>query len=102
MSKKAFDQIAAGLRDAIAIAQGKADRATYKVHVPADVDVAKIRRRLKLSQAKFAAKFGIPPGTVRDWEQGRRKPEGAARAFLVVIDKETKAVERALAPTMGR
>jgi putative transcriptional regulator len=48
MSKKAFDKIAAGLKDAIAIARGTADRASYRVHVPADVDVGRIRRKLKL------------------------------------------------------
>jgi hypothetical protein len=42
------------------------------------VDVRKIRRAFKVSQAQFAARFGIPAATIRDWEQHRRKPEGAA------------------------
>ena len=74
MSKKAYDKIAAGLNDAIAIARGEADRASYRVHVPSDVDVGRIRRRLKLSQSEFAARFGIAPGTLRDWEQKRKHP----------------------------
>lgn len=57
----------------------------------------KIRRRLKLSQREFAAKFGIPAATLRDWEQNRRKPEGAARVLLKVIKEEPEAVSRALA-----
>jgi putative transcriptional regulator len=97
MSKKAFDKVAAGLNDAVDIARGRADPATYRVHVPADVDVRKIRRRLKLSQAQFAAKFGLPAATVRDWEQNRRRPEGAARVLLKVIKEEPEAVSRALA-----
>lgn len=96
MSKKAFDKIAAGLSDAIAITNGTAKKGTYKVHVPADVDVGLIRKKLKLSQVAFATRFGLPAATVRDWEQNRRRPEGPARVLLMVIDKEPKAVERAL------
>jgi putative transcriptional regulator len=96
MSKKAFDKIAAGLKDAIAIAHGEADRAGYRVHVPAKVDVARIRRKLKLSQSEFAARFGIAPGTLRDWEQKRKRPEGPARVLLMVIEREPDAVERAV------
>jgi putative transcriptional regulator len=84
--------------EALAIARGEADPATYRVHVPAEIDVRKIRQRLQLSQDDFAAKFGIPRGTLLDWEQHRRRPEGAARAYLIVIDKETEAVMRALMP----
>ena len=84
-------------REARAIARGEADPATYRVHVSADIDVQKIRRKLGLSQAAFAARFGIPPGTVRDWEQRRRKPEGPARVLLTVIKEEPEAVSRALA-----
>jgi len=83
-------------KEARAIARGEADPKTYRVHVPADIDVKRIRRRLKLTQDEFARRFGIPPGTLRDWEQGRRRPEGPARAFLLVIQYEPVAVERAL------
>ena len=96
MSRKAFDKIKAGLDDAIAIARGKADPRRYRVHVPADVDVGRIRRKLKLSQSEFAARFGIAPGTLRDWEQNRKRPEGPARVLLMVIDREPDAVERAI------
>ena len=84
-------------REGRAIARGEADPATYRVHVPADIDVRKIRRQLKLSQSEFAAKFGLPAATVRDWEQKRRRPEGPARVLLQVIKKEPEAVSRALA-----
>jgi putative transcriptional regulator len=55
-----------------------------------------IRRALKLSQEEFAARFHIPVGTVRDWEQGRKDPDAAARAYLVVIGRNPGAVSDAL------
>lgn len=67
------------------------------VNVPRDVDVKKIRERLGLSQEEFALRFGFSIGTLRHWEQGRRFPEGPARTYLKVIDREPEAVERALA-----
>lgn len=84
--------------EARSIARGEADPATYRVHVPADIDVAKIRAGLRMTQAEFASAFGFPAGTVRDWEQGRRQPDTAARAYLMVIDKNPDAVREALAP----
>ena len=102
MSKRAFDKIAAGLKDAIAIARGEADRASYRVHVPADVDVGRIRRKLKLSQSEFAARFGIAPGTLRDWEQKRKRAEGPARVLLMVIEREPDAVQRAIRDSARR
>ena len=64
---------------------------------PAQVDVRAIRKKMKLSQSEFAARFGFTASAVRQWEQGRRRPEGAARAFLRVIEREPAAVRRALA-----
>jgi putative transcriptional regulator len=97
MSKHAFDKIKAGLEDAIAIARGEADPATYRVHVPDEIDVRAIRKKLGMSQRQFAASFGFALDAVQNWEQGRRRPEGAARAFLKVIEREPDAVRRALA-----
>ncbi|MGO9171682.1 MAG: helix-turn-helix domain-containing protein [Rhodomicrobium sp.] len=57
-----------------------------------------IRRALKLSQEEFAARFHIPAGTLRDWEQGRSEPDAAARAYLRVIAREPEVVRRALEP----
>ena len=56
-----------------------------------------IRFKLGLSQADFAAAFRIPLGTLRDWEQHRREPDQAARAYLDVIAREPDVVRRALA-----
>ncbi len=58
-----------------------------------------IRRALGLSQEEFAARFHIPLGTLRDWEQGRKEPDAAARAYLVVIGRNPSAVSKALQPT---
>ena len=55
-----------------------------------------IRRALGLSQEEFSARFHIPLGTLRDWEQGRKEPDAAAKAYLKVIGKEPEAVGRAL------
>src|SRR6266704_623086 len=96
MSKKAYDKIAAGLHDAIAIARGEADPSTYRIHVPSKLDVKSLRRRLGLSQDEFARRYGFTPARIRDWEQGRSKPDGAVRAYLIVIDREPEAVARAL------
>ena len=69
--------------------------------VPEHVDVKALRARLGLSQARFAARFGFTPGAVRNWEQSRRQPDAAARALLTVIDREPRAVERALGSAAG-
>jgi putative transcriptional regulator len=81
-------------KEALAIARGEIEPA--RVVESENVDVATIRKRLGLSQARFAAKFGLSPATVRDWEQGRRRPDRTARTLLLVIEKNPRAVEDAL------
>jgi hypothetical protein len=53
-------------------------------------------KKLKLTQAEFAARFHLPLGTVRDWEQGAHLPDKAAQVLLTVIAKDPHAVARAL------
>jgi len=60
------------------------------------IDVAGIRAKTGLSQDRFAKAFHISPHTLRNWEQGRRVPEGPARALLIAINRNPKAVMRAL------
>jgi putative transcriptional regulator len=93
---KAFEMIKAGLEDALARAQGRADKSKYRIHVPAKIDVKAIRKQMGMSQDEFAQRFSLTTARVRDWEQGRSKPDSAARAYLTVIQKNRKAVERAL------
>ncbi len=96
VAKEAFDTMMAGLMDAIAYSSGDTSRGTKHVVEVPSVDVAAARKKLGLSQDKFASAFGVSPGTVRNWEQGRRHPDGPARVLLRVIDKEPEAVLRAL------
>jgi putative transcriptional regulator len=56
-----------------------------------------IRRALRLTQEEFAARFQIPLGTLRDWEQGAAQPDQTARAYLRAIAGDAAAVQRALA-----
>ena len=58
-----------------------------------------VRHQLALSQEAFATIFGIPIGTLRDWEQGRAEPDQAAQSYLRVIARNPKAVRKALEPT---
>lgn len=67
------------------------------VGVPEEVDVRQIRMRLRLSQQEFARRYALPITTVRKWEQGARRPDSASRAYLTMIDRDHKAVERVLA-----
>ena len=55
-----------------------------------------IRSRLQMTQEEFAIRFGFSVHTLRHWERGSRHPEGATRAYLVVIDKAPKEVQKAL------
>ena len=59
-------------------------------------DPRAIRRRLRLSQEQFASRFGVPLGTLRDWELGVSAPDTAARTLLLVIEHDPEAVLRAL------
>jgi putative transcriptional regulator len=64
--------------------------------------VSIIRRAFRLSQEEFAAQFHIPIGTLRDWEQGRKEPDAAAKAYLRVIASEPDTVRKALLPRSQR
>lgn len=59
--------------------------------------VRAVRQKLKLTQEQFAARFDLPLGTVRDWEQGAHRPDRAAQVLLRVIARDPDAVARALA-----
>lgn len=83
-------------REALAIAQGRLQPARIVELEELDVDVAAIRKRLRLSQARFAQRFGLSVATVRDWEQRRRRPDRIAANLLRVIDHAPKVVEEAL------
>jgi len=93
---RAADSIRTGLEQAVAYANGDASRHAYRVHVPAHIDVKAIRKKLGMTQQEFAARFGFSINTLRHWEQSKRKPEGPTRAYLLVIERASLVVEKAL------
>jgi putative transcriptional regulator len=99
MSKRAFDQIAEGLTEALAVARGEAEPA--RLHVPAEMDVRAIRGKTKLSQDAFASLFGFTVHQIRQWEQGRNRPLGAMRAYLMLIEHDPALVLSAMREIAG-
>ena len=96
MAKKstAGQRMIASAKQALAFANGESSACV--VHIPDEINTARIRKKINMSQSEFAAYFGVSVRTVQEWEQGRVVPSGAARAFLIVIDREPDAVRRAL------
>ncbi len=95
-----FDAMTEAERHAAALADPDAQPLTPErlARMKRTPQVKVIRRALGLSQEDFAARFQIPLGTLRDWEQGRKDPDAAARAYLVVIGRNPGAVSEALRP----
>src|SRR5580704_14097166 len=91
-----LDDLKQGLAEVDAFLSGQDMGA--KVTIPAQVDVKIIRKRLNMTQTKFASAFGFSLDTIKRWEAGRRTPEGPARALLTVISKNPRAVLAALHP----
>ncbi len=89
-------RIIEGLEEAIAWSRGEAVPVRV-THFPAtDVDIPQVRKRMGLSQTQFARKFGFPPATLRNWEQGRSRPDASSRVLLAVIAKHPESVEDVL------
>lgn len=89
-----FEELLESVRQGGAILRGEMEPArTFRFD---DDDVKQLRERMQLSQPRFAAMLGISVGTLRNWEQGRRKPEGPARALLRVASVHPEAVLDAL------
>jgi putative transcriptional regulator len=84
------------MNEAVAWARGEIELPVREYHPPAQVEVAPIRKRLGLTQSSFARVFGLNVSTVRDWEQGRRYPEGPARTLLAVIARHPEIVHEVL------
>ena len=60
------------------------------------VNTRKLRDRLGMTQEEFAARYRIPVGTLRDWEQGRKRPDAPARAYLTIIARDPHTVAHLL------
>ncbi len=95
MKKDDFEGLMRGLDEARAHARGRPVEG-LRVHARQEVDVAGIRRRTGLSQAEFSRQIGVSIGTLRNWEQRRRTPEGPARILLAMIARDPKIVEKTL------
>jgi len=91
---KAFEEIQAGLTDAIEHSKGKKSKVVERS--PEEINVKAIREKTGMSQQRFCAAFGISLGTLRHWEQGLRSPRGTARVLLKVVQKNPKAVMKAI------
>lgn len=100
MTKRAFDKIAEGLREAIAVSRGESKPA--RLYVPPELDVKEIRIKTKLSQESFAYTFGFTVDQIKSWEQGRARPLGGVRAYLMLISSDPVSVTRLLDATKQR
>ena len=90
MKKELFAELLASVREGGAILKGRRSPARRsRVEAP---NVREVREAYGLSQTRFAALMGISVATLRNWEQGRRQPEGSARVLLQVVAKHPEAV----------
>ena len=94
MEEEDFDGLIEGLKGVAAYQRG--EREGCVTHVPTAVDVRAIRNQRGQTQAVFARTYGFSAAAVRDWEQGRRQPERAARILLAMIAHAPDAVERVM------
>jgi putative transcriptional regulator len=90
MKKELFEQLLESVREGGAILRG--EKRPSRVFTFGEPNVRLLRERYGLSQAKFSALMGISVATLRNWEQGRRTPEGSARVLLRVVEKHPEAV----------
>ncbi len=94
MKEELFAELLESVRQGGAILRGRIKPSrVFRFEEP---DVRAVRERYGLSQSKFAALMGISPATLRNWEQGRRKPEGSARVLLRVVARHPEAVLEAV------
>jgi len=89
-----------GAEEALAYAKDQKKNArTHKIKViiPKAIDVREIRNHLHMTREEFSNTFGFSIRTLEKWERHERQPESSARAYLMVINKNPKAVKKALA-----
>lgn len=100
MKKQLFKELVESIREAGKIHRGEKVASRKFVFEPEDVRA--IRERLHKSQREFAQMIGVSVSTLQNWEQGRRQPEGPARALLVVASRAPEVVAKALASAARR
>ena len=89
-------RLIAAMKEVVDHVEGRTALPMRYVEVPEDVDVRAIRSKLGLSQGEFSRRYGVSPRSLQEWEQGRRRPESAVRAYLTVIDRNPETAEEAL------
>ncbi|MGO4437581.1 helix-turn-helix domain-containing protein [Rhizobium sp. RAF56] len=89
------DGILDGLKEALAWKKGELALETVHIDPMPASRIKEIRKRYAKSTKEFERRFGIPASTMNNWEQGRRKPDPAARLLLKVIEETPEAVEKA-------
>jgi putative transcriptional regulator len=100
MREQDFDNLLESVRQAGKIRRGELE--PVRVTESASVDVRAIRQRLLKSQSEFARMIGVSVATLQNWEQGRRRPQGPARALLKVAAENPEAVSAALDLSLSR
>jgi len=95
MKEEHFQAILQGLEEARRFARGEIVPG-LRYHPAPTEDARAIRKRTGLSQTAFARQIGVPVATLRNWEQGRRRPDGPARVLLALLDKDPAIVARTL------
>ena len=94
MKKELFAELVESIEEAGKIRKGLIKPSRIFRYRP--VDIKRIRKRLHVSQAQFSLMIGVSKSTLQNWEQGRREPEGPAKALLRIVDKQPQAVLEAL------
>ena len=94
MKKKDFEKLVASVKQAGKIKRGKMKPSRVIRFKPADIKA--IREKLGVSQSEFALMIGVSVSTLQNWEQGRRQPDGPARALLKIAAENPEAVAEAL------
>ncbi|AFB31262.1 MULTISPECIES: helix-turn-helix domain-containing protein [spotted fever group] len=84
-----------GMQEAVLYTKEKLKANKHDIKL-SNIDVHEARDKLKLTQQQFATTFGVSVATLRNWEQGRRLPTGAAKLLLKIIEKEPNVVKRVL------
>ena len=87
---EAYNRISQGLKEAIEYSKG--NKSTSRTFMPIHVDVKELRKRIGMTQTKFASSFGINLSTLRHWERGDRYPQGPALTLLNLLSKEPETI----------
>ena len=100
MKDELFQELIASVREGGAILKG--ETAPSRAFVVDGPNIRQIRAKLQLSQGQFAAMLGISVATLRNWEQGRRAPEGAARVLLQIAARHPETIWDIVKPVTNR